>query len=634
MSPQQQDAEISTRSRPRANTTTFTFPSWRRGRNEVPPPPPPAAPTPAPPLSIEALIRALNPPAVPSLTHARSLAGLLTTQTPLPRPVVLHPILANLCGKNSPPSLQMAGYDIVTAYWENEGASSLSTADRLSYFSLFLGASSAWSPEIWEARFKALRALSSSGTEVMGMESRLLDLLKFWIQGAFQGLLSYDLVDPAERSERERSIDALTASVTSVVENLEIVARIPEQELTGVLDFYADLVERALDLPSDFVTQVVLASNPFIDVPGSATSTPTRPSTHRRHPSSLSVTTVAPSIVSLPIKHPADIAVTVYINHLTCQLKTLAPSHLTLILPLLFRALAFYASPLPRLSIAPAVEDSSPLEKKLTDTITSLFGGPFATSCVIMLKDHLYPPIHSDGKLKSYAQASIGAHRTFRKVIRRRLYIRIARAYINRESSVNYTPSGAPGHMDLERDLMERAWPKDDVQGWDADRLSGTLSKSVGAWVNFLPTDGDDLNIARQKIMEEAAGTLKDVFQELDMRDDNTVLDDEAASVVGETLSQLASYVRSVKCVLFTTDRGRRLLTTFFSKKPGWHSVHYSTLSAYKCANTFLAHIDFSPCSRSLDILESSTFHNAALRSRSSSRCRHRQASHCHVRTA
>lgn len=547
MSSQPQDADINSRSRPRANTT-FSFPPWRRGRTETAPPALPAAP--APPSTLEALIDALNPPAVPSLTYARSLASLLPTQTPLPRPAVLNPVLATLCGNESPPALQVAGYDILTAYWENSGATSLGTADRLSYFSLFLGASIAWSSEIWEARFRALRALSSSGTEVVGMESSFLGVLKSWIEGAFEGLLSYDLVDPVERAERGRSIDALTASVTSIVENVEIVARIPEEELGGVLQFYANLVERALDLPTDFAMRTVLPPKSPTDTQGSATTTPSRPSTHRRHPSSLSVQTINPSLISPPIKHPADLVVTVYINHLTSQLKALAPTHLALILPLLFRTLSFYASPLPRLSISSESQESLPLERKITDTITSLFGGPFATSCIILLKRHLYPPLYANENSKALIQVSTGAHRSFRNFIRRRLHIRIARAFINRESSVNYTPSGAPGHVDMERDLMERAWPKDDVQGWDADRLAGTFCQSVEAWVNWeYSVDSDELNARREKILEEAAGTLKDVFQELDMRDDDTIMDDETANAIGDTLYQLATYIHSIKCV-------------------------------------------------------------------------------------
>jgi tuberous sclerosis 2 len=548
--PPQQDADNSTRSRPRANTTTFTFPSWRRGRPDAAPPVP--AILPAPSLSFEALIEALKPPAVPSLSHARSLANLLATRTPLPRPTALNPVLAALCGKDTPPALQVAGFDIMTAYWENsEAAINLGTADRLSYFSLFLGAHTAWSSETWEARFKALRALTSSGAEAVGMEAQVLVLLMSWIKGAFEGLLSYEL---AERAERQRSIEALAASVTSIAENVEIVARIPGQQLAAVLEFYADLVERALDLPANFTTQAALSSNQSIDTRGSPVSTPSKPSTHRRHPSSLSIPAMNLPPAPPPLKHPADLMVTVYINHLNSQLKTSAPSHLQLILPLLFRALAFYTSPLPRLSITSEAQTSPPLEKKLTDTITSLFGGPFAASCGIILKRHLFPPQNINENLKASIQVSTGAHRSFRNFVRQRLHIRIARAFINRESSANYGPSGAPGHIDMERDVMERAWPKDDVQGWDTDRLGNTICRSVEAWADLAnpnPIDYDELSVGREKILDEVAGILKDVFQEFDMRDDDTPMDDAAAGAVGETLYRLATYVRSVKCVLF-----------------------------------------------------------------------------------
>lgn len=549
---QHQDAELHT-GRPRAPTINFPFPSWRR-KAEPTASPPPA--TPSAPLSLEALVEALTPPTVPSLGHARSLASILTTQTPLPPPSVLNPVLAALCGNESPAAFQIAGYDIVSAYWENGGAVSLGTADRLSYFSLFLGAYTAWSADVWEPRFRALRALSSLGSEMIGVEVPLLDVLKSWILGAFEGLLNYDSIDSAERAERERSIELLAGSMTSIVENVEVVARIPDEELVKVLLFYGALVERALDLPSDLSTRPVVPPFSPADPQGSTMSSPTRPKTHHRHPSSMSVPTLTPSILT-PIKHPADIAVTMYINHLTSQLKNLDPSQLTVILPLIFRAMAFYASPLPRLSITTESQESSPLEIKITETLNLLFAGPFSTSCVIILKRHLYPPTSPNDNLKALIQVSTGAHRTFRNYIRRRLYSRIARAFINRESSVSYTPSGAPGHMDLGRDLMERAWPKDEVPGWDADRLGRTISMSVEAWVNwvnFYPVDGDELNIGREKILDEAAGTLKDVFQELDMREDDATLDDEEANAVGQTLYQLATYVRAIKYVHFNDN--------------------------------------------------------------------------------
>ncbi|KAF7966756.1 hypothetical protein HWV62_37213, partial [Athelia sp. TMB] len=513
-------------------------------------------PTPTAPLSLDALISALNPPAVPSLGHARSLASMLSlVQSPLPKPAVLNPILAALCGEQAPPALQVAGFDIITAYWESSGATDLGTADRLSYFSLFLGPVPAWSYELWEARFRALRALSSSGAEIIGTEAPLLDLLKIWVDGAYQGLLSPDLLDPVERADRERIIEQLTQSITTVVENMEIVARIPEHELVGVLLFYGEMVERALDLPSDFTTPGISSPTSATDV--SATASPTRHHSHRRHPSSLTLpslssqSTIAPPTAPA-FKHPMDIAINIYINHLTSQLKILAPGYIALIMPLLFRALAFYASPLPRLSITEKTPESSPIEDRITDTLTPLLAGPFSTSCIGILKRYLFPPHALDDaeSLIACTQTSLGAHRTFRTHVRRRLYSRMARAFINRESSSAYNHTGSPSHMNMDQTLMERAWPKDDIHGWEADRLGRTISSAVEAWITWNspnPSEGDELISGKEKILDEAAGTLKDIFQELDMRDDDSVLDEESACAVGETLYQLATYVLDIK---------------------------------------------------------------------------------------
>ncbi|KZP30104.1 hypothetical protein FIBSPDRAFT_1038454 [Athelia psychrophila] len=552
MSPSYEDLNYTMR--PRSNT--FRFPNWRQRSEVAPPVVVNPTPTPTAPLSLDALITALTPPAVPSLGHARSLASMLTlVQSPLPKPAVLNPILAVLCAEHAPPALQTAGFDIITAYWESSGATDLGTADRLAYFSLFLGPIPAWSYELWESRFKALRALSSSGAEVIGTEAPLLDLLKLWVDGAYQGLLSPDLLDPVERADRERIVEQLTQSITTVVENLEIVARIPENELVGVLLFYGEMVERALDLPPDFTTPGM--SSPTSPMDASTAGTPTRPHSHRRHPSSLtlpsfSLQSATSSSPSPAFKHPMDLAITIYINHLTSQLKILAPVYITLIMPLLFRALAFYTSPLPRLSITEKAPESSPAENKITETLTPLLAGPFSTTCIGILKRYLFPPNaleDSDG-LSACIQTSLGAHRTFRTHVRRRLYSRLARAYINRESTTAYNHTGSPGHIDIERTLMERAWPKDDIHGWEADRLGRTISSAVEAWITWAsprPVKGDELRSGKERILDEAAGTLKDIFQELDMRDDESVLDEEAACAVGETLYQLATYVLDVK---------------------------------------------------------------------------------------
>jgi hypothetical protein len=97
---------------------------------------------------------------------------------------------------------------------------------------------------------------------------------------------------------------------------------------------------------------------------------------------------------------------------------------------------------------------------------------------------------------------------------------------------------------------MERAWSKDDISGWDHTRLGRLLCKSVEAWVNFTPVDNrEDYDMEKDKIMDEAACTMRDIFQEFDERDDGVDMDDEEACVAGATLRQLASFVRPIRCV-------------------------------------------------------------------------------------
>ncbi|KAF8890619.1 hypothetical protein BD779DRAFT_1784919 [Infundibulicybe gibba] len=574
MSRQQQDGETHPRSRQRANTTSFAPFAWRRRTEQLLTPPLPASP-PVHSLPMDALIEALTPPAVPSLGYARSLASALSSQSPLPRLAALSPVLASLCDIESPVSLQAAGYDILSAYWENNDAASLGTADRLSYFAIFLGSGLPWATELWEPRFKALRALTKWGIEIVGIETAFLDLLKSWIDGAFDSLLNSET--PAERAERERSVDVLAQFLTSIPGDPATIARIPEEQLAGILQFYASLVDRSIFLP------VPRGFSPIVDSNSSA-STPSRSSlSHRRNPSSLSAASI-PSPTSGIVtpksfnKHPADIAITLYLNHLSAQLKTLSPTYLHNILPLLFRALAFHSSPLPRLNVTPLSSSKDSTEDKITETLTSLFAGPYSATCMMILKEHLSapivesestqesnvtPPKTTQCSIQSTMQTSLGAHRTLRNYIRRALSTRLARAYISREASIGYSHSGAPGHMDMERDLMERAWPKEDYSttsggnGWDAGRLGRLLSDSVKSWVTWDPDldKGDEEERDREKegelkesILEEAGGVLKDVFQELDAREDeNGELDEEEAAAVGEILFNLTQYVIPLK---------------------------------------------------------------------------------------
>ncbi|KAG2145573.1 hypothetical protein BD769DRAFT_1416440 [Suillus cothurnatus] len=544
MSRQQQDADANPRFRQRSNTTTFTPFAWRRKADTISTTVQPQTQ----PLTFDALVEALTPPAVPSLTHARSMATLIASQSPLPRPSVLNPVWAALCSRDSPSSLQAAGYEIMAIFWERFDGH-LSTADILQYFSLFLH--TVWATDVGEPRLRALRALTRGGTEVIGIEIPLLSLLRTWTEGAFDAYMSGDAPDLTDRAERERHVELLATFLSSVLEQSESAARVSEGDLASVLQFYAGLLGRALTVPplspaADPVPSPHLATH--TDQPVGVKTTV---GAHRRHPSSISIRSISsPNLPSR--KHPAELMVVIYLDHLSSQLKALAPKFLTFILPVLLRALAFFASPLPRVSIMTGrTHIPASLEDRIQKYLNVLFSGPYGSSCMAILKRHLLPPTDVGKDLHIAPIIALGAHRTLRNIIRQGLCTKMARAYICRLTSVSYPTTGAPGHKDLEKDLMERAWSKDDISGWDHTRLGRLLCKSVEAWVNFTPVDNrEDYDMEKDKIMDEAACTMRDIFQEFDERDDGVDMDDEEACVAGATLRQLASFVRPIR----TTD--------------------------------------------------------------------------------
>ena len=106
--------------------------------------------------------------------------------------------------------------------------------------------------------------------------------------------------------------------------------------------------------------------------------------------------------------------------------------------------------------------------------------------------------------------------------------------------------------MVIEKDLIERAWSKDDLSGWDLLKLGRTLCKSLEAWAKRASVGPDEaIHVDRDRILDEAAGTLKDTFEAFDERDDGVDMDEESeeASITGETLRYLISFVRPPKCV-------------------------------------------------------------------------------------
>ncbi len=258
MSPQ--EVEPLFRPRGRSNTNSFANFPWRRGTRHDPPPTAlPAAPEPS--LSVDELIAALTPPAVPSLATARALSAALANASNV-QLFSLAPILASLCTADAPASLRTAGYDILTSFLERIPPPSLAASDRITLFSLFLAdGPNAWHPDVWEARFRAFTAFTREGAEIAGIEPQMLEMLQTWIDAAFSGLLTSTrsdvLISPsgssssAERAERERCIEMLGSFLTVTTSRLETLARLGEPTIASVLNFLGGLVERALAQPGD-----------------------------------------------------------------------------------------------------------------------------------------------------------------------------------------------------------------------------------------------------------------------------------------------------------------------------------------------------------------------------------------------
>ncbi|KAI0049715.1 hypothetical protein FA95DRAFT_1581610 [Auriscalpium vulgare] len=463
------------------------------------------------------LIASLTPPSVPSLTTARSLLGSLASATSTVSLSTLNPVLSALCKVDNPPTLRAVGFDILSAFLDKP-----------------------------HARYRALVALTQDGTEIVGIEVLLLRMLESWIGGAFAGILTRDNVSAMDRAEREKSIESLCAFLNRTMSKPETLARLGENDVGDVLQFFGGLVERALYLPTELYASPASPSEQQSPV-----QTPTRAAyTHRRHPSSASIPLASSSATPAGnVRKPIEVAVTAYLDHLNSHLRYLSHVHLNNILPVLFRSLAAFASSLPRLSISGDSFDApSPLESKIVETLDQLINGAYNTTCFIILKHLLMPQTNVD--MRTAIQTSIGACRSLRIYIRRALCSRLARAYISRMSTDNYTPSGAPGGVDLDKGLFERAWPKEEVTKGDLGRVGHVLFRAAEAWVSVTPETFEGAStdlLRREDVLLEIGGVLKDVFQEYDARGDNGDIDEEEKNVVGEILLGLTSYVRALR---------------------------------------------------------------------------------------
>jgi hypothetical protein len=249
------------------------------------------------------------------------------------------------------------------------------------------------------------------------------------------------------------------------------------------------------------------------------------------------------------------------------------------------------------------------MEDKLAGQLGVMMSGSFSAVCVRVLKRHLKPNVKHrvesntneseergereggeekggekeegmadvDVDVMESVQCSIGAWRALRLHVRNALQTRMARAYIQRETTYSYSFSGAPSHMDIEADILARAWGKEDVPivstssssypssssatssssggaGWGAGKWVKSMYTGVEDWIGYcLNMDTPERRAGKERILEEVAGVLKDVFQELDMREESETgferLDEDECAVVGGVLYRLVAYVLPLKWV-------------------------------------------------------------------------------------
>lgn len=438
------------------------------------------------------------------------------------------------------------------------GVSIQSTA-RESYFEL-IRTSTTWAPDVWEPRLKALSALFPSADEMLGFDSSLLSVVSAWLDKAVSELLDPSKGTSVDVQERERSVDVLNKSLLDWLVKVESSGRLTKEDILTMFDFYHSLVERAIQQTRD--SSILTESVPLTprDVDASVSSTPVRQ--HRKQASSASLMTSTPVTVQnrIPQHIPSQHVTLAYLRFLEARSASLPPSYLFKLLPLLFRILASYMTPLPVVSVPTEIgkplNQQQDIERKTVEIITFLLNGTFSTTCLIILKRHLGPAqsIKDDTAL---VKTSLGAHRTLRLQIRQVLGDRLAKLHITRQASASANHAGAPGQILGDKYLLERAeraW-KDTNLVWDARRVSYLLVQAIKSWLAWKPSESDTNSsyVKRERVFGEVAALLKDVLYELDERNleswDREPDPDDTPSAVGETLIELVKVLKTMTWV-------------------------------------------------------------------------------------
>ncbi|TFK19370.1 tuberin [Coprinopsis marcescibilis] len=531
--------------------------------------------------TVELLIEMLSSPTRPNLAHVRLLSKMLLTQTP-PRFSSLQPVLTRLCSQWTTPGLHALGFEIMKSYWNNpkvQNASWPTTSDSLSCLTFFLDSPTPWTLDLWEVRFKALAAITKDGSDLRGIETVLIDVIKDCLANAFR-LLTHQSkqIDGAAKRECERCIITVGNFLSDLLAHLANVSRIREELLMGLFAFYGNLIDDLIHLPSSTASQGIPSPK---ETPSPASTEKSGRRAHKRRAPSLSslmfltspTNTEQPRPPPPPVKHPAELAIALFHTHSSPHLLHLTSEQLSHVLPILFRSLAFCASPLPRLTIQPQPLSPATLEDKLVDLLNRLVPSPSSAATMQTLKHFMFPhipevsskeghpgsstPMKTDfDNLQLMIMTSLGAHRTLRNYARRALVARLEKVFHPQEAAVR---EGGPPRTG-EVDLADLAWLRHDQHrhGMVSSESSEgeALSATIDAWVTWSPElqstieseAWDRILEGKDSIIEESAGILKDVYQELDSRVDGGLeLDENELYPINAALRSLSKYILTLQ---------------------------------------------------------------------------------------
>lgn len=360
----------------------------------------------------ESLIDSIMVSQIPSTRDARLLVKLLTIHPAPPFTVLQRALFPLFSDAQNPEAgvgvLRTLGFDVMAAYWQNpyvkDSSEPRMTSDRLSCFTFFLEPTLvSWSLESWRSQFKAFQAVTNYGTEIKGIEAVVIDMLKRWLLIAFQWLVQLSTVsEPENTVECEQCVEAVGQFLVDILRKQDNVARIYDEALIEVLRFHSSLLDQLILIPrpqsqSAIVSPVSpsgekslrkghkkrassslsLASIVFAATPTAQAPTPTpKPQTPTPSPS---------------VSHPAELAISLFIEQLSDHLLNLKASQLMNVLPPLFRALAWCASPLPRLTLHSVPHKAVTLEDRIVELLNKLVPSASFPTCMRALKLHLFP---------------------------------------------------------------------------------------------------------------------------------------------------------------------------------------------------------------------------------------------------